>query len=133
MGRVVRLAQIPDCDFHAKQGKSTPAVVDCKTVMGGWGYACEECRKRWSVGGRMPPGEHQFENPLALEEPEVDAPSAAERDAFLKKAAANPPMDLIEEMMMDGIQWQAPDGCVIEMDGQCEHGYPSWAGVLGIV
>jgi len=28
---------------------------------------------------------------------------------------------------------QAPDGCIVEPDGYCEHGLPSWLIILGMI
>jgi hypothetical protein len=36
-----------------------------------------------------------------------------------------PTVDEIEDMISGGIA-EATDGCVVEPDGLCEHGFPSW-------
>lgn len=142
MGRVVRLPKIPDCDFCAKQGKTVAAIVDALTILGGWANMCEEDRKRWSVGGAKPAGQHALENPLALEEPRPDPPApgtagavleGCKRSDFMREALKNPPMDRIEQMVFDMIPCEAVDGCITEPDGRCEHGYPSWPIALGII
>jgi len=30
-------------------------------------------------------------------------------------------------------QCEATDGCIVETDGTCEHGHPSWLIVLGMI
>lgn len=47
------------------------------------------------------------------------------------KVGEIPSMEELEEMVSDGIA-EAVDGCGgIEIDGHCEHGFPSWLMVLG--
>lgn len=48
--------------------------------------------------------------------PVVDAPSEAQ----------------LEEWAFDSV-CEATDGCDIELDGVCEHGYPSWFIQLGLI
>ena len=44
-----------------------------------------------------------------------------------------PDMDTIEMWVLDQEDCEATDGCVIEPDGVCEHGYPSWLIQLGLI
>ena len=39
----------------------------------------------------------------------------------------------IAGMMLDQIDVQATDGCLVEPDGVCPHGHPSWLVVLKFV
>ncbi|MEW8046615.1 MAG: hypothetical protein AB2805_09005 [Candidatus Thiodiazotropha sp.] len=41
-------------------------------------------------------------------------------------------MALLEHQHMDG-QCEATDGCIVEPDGHCPHGKPSWLIKLGII
>ncbi|MCU7829550.1 MAG: hypothetical protein KZQ85_10830 [Candidatus Thiodiazotropha sp. (ex Myrtea sp. 'scaly one' KF741663)] len=41
-------------------------------------------------------------------------------------------MNMLEEQHGDG-QCEATDGCVVEPDGHCPHGKPSWLIKLGII
>jgi hypothetical protein len=43
-----------------------------------------------------------------------------------------PDMDTLEEWLMDS-GCEATDGCWIEHDGVCPHGYPSWFLYLGVI
>jgi hypothetical protein len=43
-----------------------------------------------------------------------------------------PSMKTLEKYTFDGVS-KAPDGCRIEPDGTCQHGYPSWLIILGIM
>jgi len=36
-------------------------------------------------------------------------------------------------LMMDEGVFETTDGCVVEMDGVCQHGHPSWVLKLGFV
>lgn len=44
-----------------------------------------------------------------------------------------PDLDWLEEVLMDEFECEATDGCVVEIDGVCEHGHPSWAIHLGLI
>lgn len=41
--------------------------------------------------------------------------------------------DLIDELLETGDTAPALDGCLVEIDGACPHGFPSWAVYLGLV
>ena len=43
-----------------------------------------------------------------------------------------PSMDTIEEWTWEGY-CEATDGCIVEPDGTCEHGHPSWLIELGLI
>ena len=43
-----------------------------------------------------------------------------------------PSMKSIEKSIIDGV-CKTPDGCKVEPDGFCSHGYPSWAILLGLI
>lgn len=47
--------------------------------------------------------------------------------------ANEPDLDTIESWIMDSSDTEAVDGCIVEPDGTCEHGSPSWLLVLGII
>ena len=42
-----------------------------------------------------------------------------------------PSMEQLEEWMFDGV-CEATDGCLVEPDGECEHGHVSWLRHYGI-
>ncbi len=47
---------------------------------------------------------------------------------------AVPDMETLMEWMDDGAGEAAcPHGCIVETDGYCEHGKPSWLIVLGLI
>lgn len=66
-------------------------------------------------------------------------------DSFVATAAASPkttwPVPVTDAPDMDAIfDWllldgdcEATDGCIIEPDGVCQHGYPSWLIQLGMI
>jgi len=43
-----------------------------------------------------------------------------------------PSMEELLEMSVNSIV-EATDGCMVEPDGICEHGYPSWFIQLGVI
>lgn len=46
--------------------------------------------------------------------------------------ARRPSIEELEHWMSDGV-CEATDGCVVEPDGTCEHGKPSWLLVMGLI
>jgi hypothetical protein len=43
-----------------------------------------------------------------------------------------PSYGVMEKWNFDGVA-RTPDGCKVEPDGDCPHGYPSWLKVIGII
>jgi hypothetical protein len=43
-----------------------------------------------------------------------------------------PTMEDIQRWTFDGV-CEAVDGCIVEPDGVCPHGYPSWLRALGLI
>ena len=43
-----------------------------------------------------------------------------------------PSMKQLDHWSFDGI-CETPDGCKVEPDGHCGHGYPSWLLILGFI
>ena len=44
-----------------------------------------------------------------------------------------PPLDLLQEWESNDGGCEATDGCWVEPDGVCPHGYPSWLLQLGYI
>lgn len=49
-----------------------------------------------------------------------------------KPTQEEPDVDEIMEMSLDSL-CEATDGCIVEPDGVCEHGHPSWLLYLGCI
>lgn len=49
------------------------------------------------------------------------------------KAITHEPSIRLCEMWADEGFAQATDGCIVEPDGECEHGHPSWLISLGFI
>lgn len=49
---------------------------------------------------------------------------------FPRPTRQQPSMKALEHMAFDGVA-RATDGCQVEPDGTCPHGYPSWLMQLG--
>lgn len=43
-----------------------------------------------------------------------------------------PDFEQLEEWLEEG-KAEATDGCPVEPDGECEHGFPSWLVELGLI
>ena len=44
-----------------------------------------------------------------------------------------PDLDTIGEWLADGSECEATDGCLVELDGYCEHGHVAWTRRLGMI
>ncbi len=44
-----------------------------------------------------------------------------------------PTIEELEEWLLDRGQAEATDGCIVEPDGICPHGHPSWLLWLGLI
>jgi hypothetical protein len=53
-------------------------------------------------------------------------------DCWCHATVPQPSVEQMEEMSFDG-GCDATDGCWVEPDGRCEHGYPSWMLCLGYI
>lgn len=54
-------------------------------------------------------------------------------DRSLKPEVPQPSMEELERAaLFDGV-CDATDGCMVEPDGMCEHGHPSWLIYLGLI
>jgi len=63
--------------------------------------------------------------------PEEGADRSIRVDAFGDDRPDAPPMEQIESWVMGDCDCEATDGCIVEPDGHCEHGCPSWLLELG--
>lgn len=52
--------------------------------------------------------------------------------SFPEPTVDEPSDEQLQEWMIDSIV-QATDGCSVEPDGICRHGYPSWLVYLGYI
>ena len=43
-----------------------------------------------------------------------------------------PELEELEEWFHDGV-CEATDGCIVEPDGICQHGHPSWLLAMGMI
>lgn len=51
---------------------------------------------------------------------------------YPKPTVEEPTLDQIMEWSNDG-ECETTDGCIVEPDGTCEHGHPSWMLYLGYI
>lgn len=52
--------------------------------------------------------------------------------SYPKPTVPQPEIEELQEMTDYG-SCEATDGCDVEPDGECEHGYPSWLVYLGMI
>jgi hypothetical protein len=65
------------------------------------------------------------EEALALE-------AKLDENLCIHRRAKKPSFASLEKWSMDGI-CPTPDGCRVEPDGTCEHGWNSWLLILGVI
>lgn len=63
---------------------------------------------------------------------EVRARISAKKPNGFWELADAPSFEDIREQMFDGV-CETPDGCWVEPDGHCPHGYPAWPLILGLI
>jgi hypothetical protein len=56
----------------------------------------------------------------------------SENSLWPEPTEEEPSMEQLEEWGFDGVV-EATDGCRVEPDGVCDHGYPSWFIQLGVI
>jgi len=61
---------------------------------------------------------------ITLAEYQDKFPSAIEVDV--------PSIEQLEEWVFDSL-CETPDGCQVEPDGKCHHGYPSWLIIFNLI
>jgi len=88
---------------------------------GHWAYVCENCRK-WadspntSVGTKLVKGEHPKAAMYNL--------SPEQKRLEMNKHAKSLSKEEMAEMVLDSVV-ETADGCLVEPDGECPHGYKS--------
>jgi hypothetical protein len=65
--------------------------------------------------------------------PEDDAAARPPKSVWPSPTQPEPDTIAIADMVMGVVDCEATDGCVIEPDGVCEHGHPSWLLRLGLI
>lgn len=84
--------------------------------------------------------EDAAEVPLQLEEEPTSAgwppprhrPMSESPELWPEPLMDEPDLETLEEWFMDSM-CDATDGCTVEHDGVCPHGYPSWFLYLGLI
>ena len=51
---------------------------------------------------------------------------------YLEPTSEEPDMEEFQEWLADSV-CEATDGCIVEHDGVCEHGHPSWFLHFGLI
>jgi len=99
-------------------------IIDAPTRQGPWAHMCVKCFK---TNGREPATKFVKVAP-------AEKLAADEMRKRIRDHARSLSEEELEEMVSDSIVPTAcPDGCEVEPDGKCCHGYPSPLTVLGII
>lgn len=56
-----------------------------------------------------------------------------EIERWPEPTTAEPDLETIGDWIMDRSDTEATDGCIVEPDGSCPHGHPSWLLRLGMI
>ncbi len=121
-----RTEALPNCDIC--KATELSVIYDMPFRGTSWANCCEKCRFE-SETPNHPAGIRiiRGENPKAKAlDPETDKATKENDHA----AALNPAE--IENMMFDSIV-ETADGCIVEPDGSCPHGFRSPLLVLGLI
>ena len=108
------------CDFCGEKAK-----YDAPTIHGSWAYMCEACSK--IAGANLNIG-------TVLKEPKMEKVDIYYDAAAEQEWAESLTMDELEQLVFDSVAPTAcPEGCEVEPDGRCCHGYKSPLLVLGLI
>ena len=69
---------------------------------------------------------------VGTREAAAKAADAHPDETILEVTTPRPSDEELEEMVMDSVV-DATDGCMVEPDGCCQHGHPSWLIALGLI
>jgi hypothetical protein len=146
MGDTTTVSKLPACDFCAHEGRGLiAATYDFRTSMGPWANACEQHWRQYRATTRLGTGNGQR---LVVELPVADtAAVTASMDAELRAATDGALVDskaqhrrptaaelaiAFQQAETEG-RCEALDGCEVEPDGDCAHGYPSVLRAAGVI
>ena len=69
---------------------------------------------------------------MALIPGELNEFEGVTAEGYPEPTEPEPDLEMLERWTFDGV-CEATDGCEIEPDGVCEHGYPSWLLYVGLI
>ena len=67
------------------------------------------------------------------DKPKTTIPSARDSATWPEPTVPMPPIEELMESEVDYGVVEATDGCMVEPDGICRHGHPSWLLRLGLI
>lgn len=111
--KVSFVSELPMCSFC----KTTEARYDAKTRIGPWANMCLHCFEYYGIGLGEGLGQELVHEDLK--------PRSTFREDI-------PSVDELSDMIYHGVA-EATDGCMVELDGTCPHGHPSWLIKLGYI
>lgn len=126
------------CDICGKQ--DLDVLYDMPFRGSSWANVCEQCRPQADnpnnpIGTKIVKGTHPNADPPEEKAAPMTmgaALEAKEKRRKEKQYVESLTQDQIEEMMFDGAV-ECADGCSVEPDGKCPHGYSSPLILLGLL
>lgn len=128
---------LPKCNICNKEAN---VIFDMPFYGSSWAHVCEKCRLQATnpnhparikmVKGKHPNADEEKPKPTPMSFGAV-LENKRKREKELKHAK-NLTQEELEEMMLDSVI-EAADGCSVEPDGHCPHGYRSPLLVLGLI
>jgi hypothetical protein len=112
---------LPQCNFCGKEAR-----WDAPTLRGSWAYVCVECMPNVCNPDTVATVGTEF---ILDERTKEDVLYDAVREAEYVNSLTD---DDLEEMFFDGVV-ETADGCSVEPDGKCPHGYSSPLRVKGLI
>lgn len=133
MGKTtVKVKEIPKCDICKAEGKDPlPAIADARLPQGSWANVCHS----HFIDNNCQLGTGKGQKYVLIK----DQPSnqADDRATILKRTReliSNFTDEDLEILMFDSVVPTAcPEGCEVEPDGKCCHGYPSPLLTMGMI
>jgi len=80
----------------------------------------------------LPPPDMPVQMELLLEEMISDIRQELGIKQWPEPTVEPPDLETLQEWLLDSI-CEATDGCIVEHDGRCSHGHPSWFLRLGLI
>ena len=124
--KTLKWDQLPKCDFCKK---TTDPMYDVPILYGkSWAHMCINC---FPIERSI---SYEIGFKIVKKKPSSNTNiSTKEREKLEKKFSDNFDLDDVETLM-DSIQPTAcPEGCEVEADGSCSHGFKSISLLLGII
>jgi len=119
--KIRKVEKLPGTSCNICNSTGLKIIIDAPTKQGSWAYMCEKCFK---TNGQEPATRFELTKVEQLKRF-----SRKEEEEY----ASSLDHETLEAMVTDFEDVVAIDGCVVEPDGTCQHGYESPLMILGII